>query len=107
MSFFLFLLVNATLFIRPAEVVPALLGVRIYEALTLACLVAAAPEILGFFTRRSVGDQPITLCVFGLLVAVPLAHLSHLDFDKAWDTGFGFFKVVVYYVFLVSIVNTP
>jgi hypothetical protein len=107
MSFFLFLLVNATLFIRPAEIVPALLGVKIYEALTLACLVAAAPEILAYFTRRSLDAQPVTLCVFGLMLAVPLSHLSQLDGAKAWDSGFEFFKVVVYYVLLVSVVNTP
>jgi hypothetical protein len=107
MSFFLFLLVNASLFIRPAEVVPALLGWKIYEALIVACLVASAPDILDYFWRRPLGTQPITLCVFGLLLAVPLSHLSHLNGEKALETGGEFAKVVIYYVLLVSVVNTP
>jgi hypothetical protein len=107
MSFVLFLLVNATLFIRPAEIVPALLGVKIYEALILTCIVAAAPEILAYLTRRSLDAQPVTLCVLGLLLAVPLSHISQLDGAKAWENGFEFLKVVIYYVLLVSVVNTP
>jgi hypothetical protein len=107
MSFFLFLLVNATLFIRPAEIVPALLGVKIYEALILSCLLVAGPEILAYLTRRSLDTQPITLCVFGLLLAVPLSHAAQLNGEKAWEDGFEFAKVVIYYVLLVSVVNTP
>jgi hypothetical protein len=107
MSFFLFLLVNATLFIRPAEVVPAVHGWKIYEALILACFAAALPEILAHFTRRPPGSEPVTLCVFGLLLAVPLSHLGSANAEKAWETGFEFFKVVVYYVLLVSVINTP
>ncbi len=107
MSFFLFLLINATLFIRPAEVVPALLGLKIYEALTFACLLAGASEIFAYFSGRSVTTQPVTLCVFGLMLVVPLSHLSHMKLDKAWEDGFEFFKVLVYYILLVSIVNTP
>jgi hypothetical protein len=107
MSFFLFLLINATLFIRPAEVVPALLGLKIYEALTVACLVAGASEIFAYFSRRPLTEQPVTLCVFGLMAMVPLSHLSHMNLEKAGEGGFEFFKVLVYYVLLVSIVNTP
>ncbi len=107
MSFFLFLLVNATLFIRPAEVVPALIGWRIYEALIVACFLAALPEILNYLFGRSLGTQPITLFVFGLLAAVFLSHSSHLEFEKASEKGYEFLKIVIYYVLLVSVVNTP
>jgi hypothetical protein len=107
MAFLLFLLVNASLFIRPAEVVPGLIGWNIYEALIIACFLSALPEIFAFFGRRSLAAQPVTLCVFALLMAVPLAYLSRLDLEKAAETGFAFAKVVVYYVLLLSIVNTP
>src|SRR5437660_1224594 len=59
MAFFLFLLVNATLFIRPAEIVPGLLGWRIYEALILSCLVAALPDIFNYFAGRALSTQPM------------------------------------------------
>jgi hypothetical protein len=107
MAYLLFLLVNAALFIRPAEVVPALLGWRIYEALIITCFVLALPEVLAFFGRQPLDGQPVTLCVFGLLPAVLLSHLSHLEFERAAASGFEFAKVVVYYVLLVSLVNTP
>ena len=45
LGFFLFLLVNAALFVRPAEVVPALVGWNIYEVLILACLAASAQRL--------------------------------------------------------------
>ena len=45
MGFFLFILVNLALFIRPAE----LFGIeeleRIYQVLILACLAASLPEV--------------------------------------------------------------
>jgi hypothetical protein len=107
MSFFLFLLVNATLFIRPAEVVPAVQGWRIYEALIIACLVVALPEIVNHLLGRSLGTQPVTLAVFGLLAAVFLSHASQMDIEKAGERGFEFLKLVLYYLLLVSVVNTP
>ncbi|MCI0455473.1 MAG: O-antigen ligase family protein [Gemmataceae bacterium] len=106
MSFVLFLLVNAALFIRPAEIVPALLGWRIYEVLIIACFVAALPEVVAYLMGRSLDTQPVTLCVFLLLGAVVLSHAGQLDAEKATETGYEFFKVVVYYLLLVSVVNT-
>ena len=58
MAYFLFLLVNATLFIRPAEIVPALLGWEIYFYVIVACLIAAAPDVLKYLTAQSLETQP-------------------------------------------------
>ena len=107
MAFFLFLLVNATLFIRPAEIVPALLGWEIYFYVILACLVAAAPEVLRYLTGQSLEKQPITLCVFGLLFAILIPSILAGDFAEAWRTGFHFAKIIVYYLLFVSLVTTP
>ena len=41
LRFALFLLVNAMLFIRPAEFHPALYGLPVYEVCIAACLVAS------------------------------------------------------------------
>ncbi len=107
MAFFLFLLVNATLFLRPTEVVPGLLGWKIYEALIIGCFVLALPDVLAYLTGRPLDTQPITLCVFALLPAVVLSHLSLMEGEKAYRAGFEFFKLVVYYLLLVSVVSTP
>jgi hypothetical protein len=107
MGFFLFLLVNATLFLRPAELVPELLGWNIYLVLILACLAASLPEVLTFFAIRPLAAQPVTLCVLALLPALLLPPLAILDLSEAFRTGFYFFKVLVYFVLLVSLLNTP
>jgi putative inorganic carbon (HCO3(-)) transporter len=123
MGFFLFILVNATLFIRPAEMFGIEELENTYQILILACFAASLPEILACFlgapTDVSLGNdranaqvstglsrQPVTLCVFGILLIVPLAFVASLDWGEAFRTGFYFFKVVVYYILLISLVNT-
>ena len=107
MAFILFLLVNAALFIRPAEIVPALLGWEIYFYLIVACALVAIPDVLQYLTGQSLDKQPITLCVFGLALLIPLPFVLAGDMSEAWRTGFHFAKVVVYYLLFVSIVTTP
>lgn len=106
MAFFLFLLVNATLFIRPAEIIPELYGAKIYEALIITCFLFALPEILNHFSSVPPDAQPISLCVLGILVAVPLPYVLSGDLDEAWRTTFHFFKIGIYFVLLVSLVNS-
>ena len=107
MAFFLFILVNATLFIRPAEIVPALLGWEIYFYVIVPCLIAAAPDIVKYLTGQSLETQPVTLCVFGLLIAILIPSFLIGDLAEAWRTGFHFAKIIAYYLLFVSLVTTP
>ncbi len=107
MAFVLFILVNAALFIRPGEIVPALLGWEIYFYVIVACLLASAPDVLRTLAGQRLDAQPITLCVFGLLIAVLVPALLAGDMAEAWRTGFYFAKVIVYYLLFVSLVTTP
>src|SRR5262249_38202472 len=100
MSFYLFILVNAVLFVRPAEIVPELEGAPIYEVVILVCLAASAVAVLQQLTARSLGRRPITVCVLGLLVAVVLSHLSHGSLGEAGTFGLLFVKIVLYYLLL-------
>jgi O-antigen ligase len=106
-GFFLFLLVNAALFVRPAEIVPALVGWNIYEFLILACLALSIPAVLEQFTAKSLELRPVTLCVLGVFLAILLSHLAQLDFAKLYENGILFGKIVVYYVLFVGLVNSP
>lgn len=109
MSYFLFLLVNATLFIRPAEIVPELLGLPIYEVLILSCLVATHASVFDHLKTRSILSNPITVCVLGLLVAVVVSHLVQLSSDSIWyarHTGLEFLKMVLYYLLVVSLITS-
>lgn len=106
MDFFLFLLVNAALFVRPAEVVPDLAGLPIYNALILTNLVVALPKIVGQFNFDKLRVEPVTVCVLGFLVSIVLSHLVHLNLRMAWEGGYEFAKVVLYYLLMVSVLDT-
>jgi O-antigen ligase len=107
MGFLLFLLVNAALFLRPGEIVPALQAVPVYNYLILACLVVSFPWVLEQLSPRALSARPITVCVLALLPAVFLSHAANLDVDKAGDSSFDFLKVVIYYLLFLANVNTP
>jgi O-antigen ligase len=107
MGFLLFILVNATLFIRPGEIVPDLEGWPIYQWVILSCLVVAYPRVLDQFTRDALVSRPITVCVVGLWVAAVLSHLARMNTFDAREVGFEFGKVVLYYLLLVAVVDTP
>jgi O-antigen ligase len=106
-GFALFLVLNATLFVRPGEIVPALIGWEIYQALILLCLLAAFPAILEQLQARSLESRPITVCVLALLLAVVLSHLSHARLEEAALFGWDFFKLVLYFLLFVGLVTTP
>jgi hypothetical protein len=107
MAFFLFLLVNAALFLRPAEFIPALQAVSLYEGLIVACLVVSSPQVLQYLTSRPLDSRPITFCVLGLLALVVVSELSRLSFETTLAKGLFFSKIVIYYLLLVSLINTP
>ncbi|APW59899.1 O-antigen ligase family protein [Paludisphaera borealis] len=106
MGFLLFLLVNATLFVRPAEVVPELMELPIYNVLILGCFAYSYPVVLRQLSGESLVENPITACVVGLLGSVVLSHLSHLHLSDTLTFGFLFAKVVMYYLLLVGLVDS-
>lgn len=106
MAYFLFLLVTATLFVRPAEIFPAVYAWPIYNYLILACLAVSLPGVLRQLSTVSLVENPITACVIGLWAAVVLSHLAHFDTWSARHAGFEFFKLVVYYLLLVANVHS-
>jgi len=106
MGFFLFLLVTATLLIRPAEQLPELRELRLYETLILLCFAFSISSVLQQFNLKNIDARPVTICVFGLLAAVMLSHLSQGNTAAAGETGFEFAKVLVFYVLLVGNITT-
>src|SRR5438046_1928435 len=76
-GFALFLLVNAVLFIRPAELIPELGDLPFYELTIIACLAASSLGVVGQLSPRSLPTQPITVCVVGMLAAIVLSHLAN------------------------------
>lgn len=107
LGFALFILVNAVLFVRPGEIVPALLGWEIYQVCIIACLLFSFPTVLEQLLPSSLERQPIAVCVLGLMLAVPLSQLAHFRFGQAIQDGWDFAKIVLYFLLLVGLVRTP
>lgn len=107
LAWVLFLLLNATLFLRPAEIVPQLAGLPIYESIIFGCLALTALPVLSRLRLAALAENPITVCVLAMLPAITLSHLWKLDTWYARVYSIEFIKVILYYLLLVSLVNTP
>ncbi len=106
LGFALFILVNGVLFIRPMELVQFLVELPVYEITILICLICSLTAILKKFQPSTWVEQPVTMCVLGLLPAIMLSHLVHVKVGNAFVEGREFAKVVVYYVLMVSLLTS-
>ena len=94
------------LFIRPAELIPALDQVPLYEVAILTAIAAAAPHMVAQTSLQSLVSRPVNVFVFGLLAAVVLSHLSTPTISAAIDSGLMFIKMVLFYLLIVANVRT-
>jgi hypothetical protein len=106
MDFLLFLLVNAALLLRPAEIWSGFEKVPLYQYLIVACLIASIPALLGLMLPRSPLKHPVYILVLGVLVAIGASHVVGTGLDRAAEESFEFIKVVIYFTLLVAVVNT-
>src|ERR1700722_19398450 len=61
LGFVLFILINATLFIRPAELLISLEGWPIYEVLIILCMLVSLPSLVAEMSLSSLKRWPISL----------------------------------------------
>jgi hypothetical protein len=98
----LFLLLNAVLILRPADIVPELEGLPIYNVVILSCLIASLPAVLYQLRPDVLAQRPITVCVFGVLAGVVMSLLAQGDTWNAREWGIEISKVVIYYVLVIA-----
>ena len=106
-AFLLFQLVNATVFLRPAEIVPELLGLPIYEGLIFTCLFLSINTFRNEITPRQLFHNPITVCVLGVWLACTLSHVTHGWLQGIVESTVLFFKTALYFLLLITCVDTP
>lgn len=106
MDYFLFLLVNFTLFVRPAELIPELAPVPLYNIFIIAALMAAAPRIMDQLDVRRLAQQPITVCVLGFWIGIMMSHMCRFDTYYTRECGIEFSKTVVYYMLMTAVLNS-
>src|SRR5689334_387684 len=97
-AFALFIAVNAMLFVRPAEIVPAVIGWPIYQVLIVSCLLLSLSQVLPQLTLTSLQARPVTVCVLALLPFAVLSLLANGEPGRAVEAGVEFGKVVIYYL---------
>src|SRR5437588_12139730 len=76
-GFFLFVLLNLVLFIRPGEILPALIDVPFFEILIILCALFSLWPLAALFDWQSLALQPVVLCVVGLIPIVLFSNLVH------------------------------
>jgi putative inorganic carbon (hco3(-)) transporter len=107
MGYFLFLLVNASLFLRPAELIPQLEDKPVYELLIVPCLLVSLRGVLNQLTPKALYARPISACMVGLMGAVVISTLLNPGTGEEFSACFGFWKLLVYYLLMVAVVDTP
>lgn len=107
LAFWLFQLLTAALFLRPAELFSWLEGVRVNEMLIVATLGLALSSVLSHFSPTAMRLQPITYCAVGMLFAVILSHLTHMYLGGVVDSADQFLRTLVYYGLTLTCVNSP
>jgi hypothetical protein len=106
LGYFLFILLNATLFIRPSELVPALETLPIYLIIIRLCLIFTFPQILKSVVNRPLADQPILVCVLGLFASGILSYLAHFRLYETRVTAVDLFKPVMYFTLVTSLLDS-
>ena len=107
MQFSFFVLLTAILLLRPADFIPPLMGLPLYQGVILICIALSFGNILKQFTMRSLLSHPISFCMVGLLVAIVLSHLSHMQLLLAAESFDYFFRICLFYFLLVATIDTP
>ncbi len=105
-GFFLFILLNATLFLRPHELVPEFGEPPIYNVMILSSLAVSSSAVLHRLTLRSLSKDPIVASSLCLLASVVLSNLSHLRFGEAINSGIEFIKLLLYFLLLVAVLDS-
>jgi hypothetical protein len=104
MRFYLFILANGLLFIRPSELIADLAAVELYRWVILGCLAVSLPAVVQQMSLRYPGVPPVVACVLLLLPAVFLSGLFHGNLEQIADTGVEFGKIVIYFLLLIALV---
>jgi O-Antigen ligase len=107
MNFGLFILLNAILLIRPEELIPDIAGLRLYLIVIILCTATTLPGLLAQLTGPALAQRPITVCTLGMLVAMTASQLVHGRVSVIDEDVPEFAKVLLYFLLLMAIVNTP
>ena len=105
MDFFLFLVVNAVLFLRPSELVPELRNYPIYYCVMVACLLCSSVRLIRFFSVDPVRGHPSVTLMFGMWLFSMISLVVNVE--NPLDGVTELTKVQTYFVLVLALVQTP
>jgi len=105
LAFVLFCLTTVVMILRPGEMISGLAGVPIYEVLILSTSALSFGGLLNHFRVSSLQRQPVTLCLVGVFIAIPVSHLSHMYLTGAYTGAVEFFKAALLFALLLVVVD--
>lgn len=105
LAFTLFCLVTATMILRPGEMVTALAPIPFYEVLILSTFALAFQGVIQQFKPASLKQQPVTLCLVGVFIAIPLSHMTHAYLGGTLHSTIQFTKAAMLFVLLIVVVD--
>lgn len=95
------------LFIRPAELWPALGNLQLYLLFISGALLFSFQQILNQLRWVSLRQQPVTLCVIGVTACVAISRLLTGNLYGLDAAFISMLKVLMYYLLLVTVITTP
>lgn len=106
-GFAILLLTTATLFLRPADLIPSLDKWPIYQVLIIGCVAVSARALFRQLRFSNLVERPATASLILLLFAVGMSHLSHGLVWNARHSMMVVAKLLILYGLIVALVNTP
>jgi len=106
-SYLLFLFVTLNVILRPSELLSVVEGLSIYETLIMGTLLCTLSAVRNQVLPATLYVRPISACVIGLCVAVPLSHLSHAWLSATIESTSLFVKTVLYYMVMLAVIDSP
>ncbi len=105
-GFLSLLLVVGSLFIRPADLLPQLRDVPVYQYLIVTAVLLSYRAIGSQLNQQQLVYRPVTTCILLLVFAVALSHIANGFFWGARDSAWMASKLAVLYLLIAGVVNT-
>lgn len=107
MGMLFLLLVVATLFLRPAEIIPDLDEWPIYEVLILGTIACSAQRLPEYLRQRNLLANPMSFCIVAMFVAAGLSLASTANLYALRNDWITLAKAMMLYFLVLVQVRSP
>lgn len=106
MAYLFFLLATLCIIVRPTELISRLDEMPLYEWLISLAGLTAVSGIAEKLRREELYRTPISSAMIGMIIAIPLSHLSHGYVGGAYGSTIMFLKTALYFLVLTAVIDS-